>query len=746
MASKSKGTIGVKAEASGFSEFRKAISQLNTEMRTLGSEMKLATSQYDKNDKSIESYTAKNEVLTKEIDKQKEKIDVLSKAYDKAKSELGENNKATQKWLQQLNNATAELNNMQHELNSNNQAIENLGKEVVDLGDDLDNTAKKSSTFKDMLKANLVSDAIVGGLDLLRNSIKSVVSDTLGFAIDSSKALNNLQASTGATNDEMKELTKTMNSIYADNFGSDINDVADSMSIVKQNTGQVGDELKNTTEQALLLRDTFDFDVTESVRAVNTMMQKFGVSSTEAYNLIAQGAQNGLNQNGDLLDVINEYSNQFSQAGLSAEEMFNMLSNGAETGSWSIDKLGDAFKEFSVRMNDGTANEYLKQLGLDAEYTIVQFQKGGVDAQKAMKKITDALSKTTNETSKYTAGVGLFGTMWEDMGLQTITALTGVQGQISLTKNALNELNSVKYNDIGSAMQGLKRQLQVSIAQPIEEKILPLIKEAINWVSEHGQGVVNIVNDLVDGIASLVKFIAENKDMIIFFVGAVGTGFLAWNVSAMITGVVKSIKDATLATQALNFVMGLNPIGLIVTLVAALVAGFVALIATNKDLRESLVRGFQDIGKFFKELWNTIVDGIKDIPNKVKEMWEGLKKKFADAKNYLKNLGSEFITNLWDGIKSAWTNLKNTVKDFFSGIYSDIKQALGFETTELKSNININSNLYAQATTPSRLSTDSIKNTNNNTYNVTIDAKNVKEFNDVVNLAQQQKSANRRVR
>ena len=73
--------------------------------------------------------------------------------------------------------------------------------------------------------------------------------------------------------------------------------------------------------------------------------------------------------------------------------MFNMLANGAETGTWSIDKLGDAVKEFNIRMSDGTANEYLEQLGLNTEEVIAQFNKGGPEAQAAIGDIMEALQE-----------------------------------------------------------------------------------------------------------------------------------------------------------------------------------------------------------------------------------------------------------------------------------------------------------------------------------------------------------------
>lgn len=231
--------------------------------------------------------------------------------------------------------------------------------------------------------------------------------------------MNDFCAATGTAKEDAEAYRQVMENIYNGNYGEGFEDIAAAMTEIKQQAGDLGaDELEKMTTNALTLRDTFDMDVAESTRAATQLMQQFGLTSTEAYNLIAQGAQNGLNQNGDLLDVINEYSNQYSQAGLSAEDMFNSIQNGAETGVWSIDKMGDAFKEFNIRMNDGTANEYLTSLGLNADEVVGKFQAGGDSAAEAMSQISEALQNCDNETLQYQAGVGLMGTMWEDMGAE----------------------------------------------------------------------------------------------------------------------------------------------------------------------------------------------------------------------------------------------------------------------------------------------------------------------------------------
>ncbi|MEG2014061.1 MAG: phage tail protein, partial [Anaerovoracaceae bacterium] len=102
--------FGLKIGVEGEKDFKKALSDINQQFKVLGSEMKLATSQFDKNESGVQSLTAKNEVLTKQIDTQKSKIETLRSALQNASDSFGENDKRTQQWVIALNNAEAELN------------------------------------------------------------------------------------------------------------------------------------------------------------------------------------------------------------------------------------------------------------------------------------------------------------------------------------------------------------------------------------------------------------------------------------------------------------------------------------------------------------------------------------------------------------------------------------------------------------------------------------------------------------
>ena len=89
--------------------------------------MKLVSSQFDKNDTSVEALSSRNKILNKEITAQKQKIETLKSALDNATTSFGENDKRTQNWQVQLNNAKSALNGMERELKENNKALENTG-------------------------------------------------------------------------------------------------------------------------------------------------------------------------------------------------------------------------------------------------------------------------------------------------------------------------------------------------------------------------------------------------------------------------------------------------------------------------------------------------------------------------------------------------------------------------------------------------------------------------------------------
>ena len=166
--------FGLKIGVEGEKEFKKALADINSQMKVLGSEMKLVDSAFDSQDRSVEALTARNNVLNKNIDAQKQKIETLRNALANASSSFGENDRRTQAWATQLNNAQAELNKMERELGENNKALDeaeggfkdagkaadNMGDDVKGAGKDADDASKKFDGLGKVCKAAAATLAV----------------------------------------------------------------------------------------------------------------------------------------------------------------------------------------------------------------------------------------------------------------------------------------------------------------------------------------------------------------------------------------------------------------------------------------------------------------------------------------------------------------------------------------------------------------------------------------------------------
>ena len=403
---------------------------------------------------------------------------------------------------------------------------------------------------------------IKGAFIAIGGAISGISTYGVKLTDDLKKSLNSLQVETGASATEMEGLEQSLKNIYGNNFGEDFNDIAKSMAEVKKQTNLVGQELEDTTTNALAMRDSFDMEIGESIRAVDMMMKQFGVTSEEAYNLIAQGAQNGLDKNQNLLDSINEYGVHFKQLGFDAEEMFNMFSNGAEAGVFDLDKLGDAVKEFGIRAQDGsnTSIEAFKALGFNAEEMQHRFAAGGEIANEAFQEVTQALIKCDNKVTQTTAGVNLFGTMYEDLGIKAIAALTKTEGALDAQKDTLTAIKDIKYDDLGSAFAGIGRQLEVDVLIPFGERLLPYLNDFANWIQDNREEISNTLGDAFNTVANGVDWLATNLDTLIPILAGTLTGILAFKSAATIITVVDTLTTSVNGLKSAFTFLSANPI------------------------------------------------------------------------------------------------------------------------------------------------------------------------------------------
>lgn len=516
-------------------------------------------------------------------------------------SDLNKSNK-------KIEDSTKETSNKQKK--EYKETSEEYGKQAEKRVDDTKSTNKKieNETDESSGKMAKIWEGVSIGIgakfaDLALDVSKSLGEMAVGGAINLDKAMNQFSASTGVAKEDLKGYEDVLKNIYANNYGDSFDDIAQAMGNVKQQMGDLtGDELQKVTENAFALRDTFDFDVNESVRSAKMMMDQFGITSSEAFNLIAQGAQGGLDKNGDLLDSINEYSVHFKQLGFNADDMFNMLKNGAQNGTFSVDKLGDAVKEFGIRMKDGSANDTLKEMGLNADKLSSKFAKGGDDAKEAFAQVAQALGEMDDPLEQSQAGVALFGTMFEDLGTDGILALTNLNGEFNSTVDTMGKINEVKYDDFGSMVEGLKRQVELLLL-PLGDSLVPILGTLIDTIfpvlSSLLSPLIEIIGAVSPPILEIIKSLQPLIDMI--------TALLVPTIQVL--GSVFSEIFSGIASTVSSYIGNVTGVlnGIITFIKGVFTGNWRMAWDGIKQIFSNIVSGFANI---FKSPINWIIDGI----------------------------------------------------------------------------------------------------------------------------------------
>ena len=685
MAGKAK--IGAGIALDGEKEFKSAISGINKDLTVLKSALEKNKSEFEANGKSIEALNDKLKILSKQYDTQKSKTDTLKAALENAQKNYKSCGEKIEELKTALNAAEKEMEEMKESSSETAESIEKQNKKIADLKEALNKTEKSYQTAENKVKdwqtslnkaeaelnktkkaiddtesevenftfsteqaeeateklsdsftvaKGIMANLIAEGIKVLTTELINLTKEAVTFSAEFESAMNALQVQTGMSSKEMEKYNGIMKEMYNKNYGESFDDIAQSIATVAQNSKEVDPaKIQELTEGALTLRDAFGFEVNETMRAANMLMDQFGISGEEAYNLIAQGAQNGLNKNGDLLDTINEYAVHFKQTGRGAEDFFNMLENGAEEGTFSVDKLGDAWKEFGIRAKDttNTTTEAYEILGLNADEMRAKFAAGGESAKQATDTILTALFSMDDAVKQNQAGVDLFGTMWEDLGADAIKALSDTNGEITTTKNSLEEINKVQYSGFEHELEQLKREFKTSLSEPLAEEVIPQVKKFFDTLKNSGslQSFSNILGDvagiflelankLLPPALKLLEGILKNFKWLAPAVGAVVAAFLTYKkaskavegtntiVNLLAKGISNVCGGIDLQIAKQTILNGLkSPWAALAIGVGTLITG-ITLLCSNMETESSLIRKQREEAEEAAKAWQELID------------------------------------------------------------------------------------------------------------------------------------------
>jgi len=240
------GTIKLQGE----SEYKRALRNIKDSLTLVGSELKVVSSQFANNSKSVEALTAKNEALSKKLTQQKNALDLASEMLAKARTNYEQNSSKIQEWTEKLTTAKSKLEGLTAGTSANSA-------EVVKL---YGNVEKAQSKFD---KANSELEEAKKALDNAKNSGTATAEEIAKLEKNVASAENKVEKANAALEDASKEF-KT----YADNAGL----ASDELKECSENINKADSELKeanSTYEQAARTVDKWQTAVNNAQAELN---------------------------------------------------------------------------------------------------------------------------------------------------------------------------------------------------------------------------------------------------------------------------------------------------------------------------------------------------------------------------------------------------------------------------------------------------------------------------------------------
>lgn len=438
--------IGPKIGIDGEKEFRESLRTMGQQLKTLGTEMKAVTSAFDVDNDSQKKLAAQSDVLNRQLEVQQQRISEIQKALDYAKANYSENSSEVQRWQQALNNATTDVNRTKKQLNELETGVENVG-------DAMDGAGKKTSLFGDMLKSNLLGDAIKSGVKAVASGIKSLISGAVESYGEYEQLVGGVETLFGSSADTV---IKNAENAYK-TAGLSANAY---METVTSFSASLLQSMGNDTEAAAKKADQALTDMSDNANKMGTDMQ----SIQNAYQGFAK-------QNYTMLD------NLKLGYGGTKEEMARLIEDAAKLkGLYGADA--------ALYANKGVNGDL--SIIIDAIHT-VQTEMGitGTTALEASTTVEGSISSMKAAYQNFVTGLG---DQNADIGALTEEL---IQTAGTVAKNVLPVIESVVKN----------------IAETVREQGPDMITRFVAYATEKMPEVLKLGIQL---IVSLVKGLAQN--------------------------------------------------------------------------------------------------------------------------------------------------------------------------------------------------------------------------------------------
>lgn len=644
--------VGIKLAVDGEAQFKSALSAVNSQIKNLSSEMSASVTSMEGMASAEDLAGKKSDILSRQLDAQQQKYELLSGQYERAKSSLSDLGTALEEAVRlhgadskeaeqaqaaynrqadSVNRLGTQLNQTQADINKTQGAMNDMGSSAGDAAAAFDSGSESASVFGDVLKANLLSDAIKSGLSMLADAAKNLASSF-------KESITGL-ASYGDSIDKQSQKLGLSAEAYQEwdailqHSGSSVS----AMQAPMRNLTKLAEDNAASFEKLGLS--------TEEVA---------GMNQEQLFGAVVKQLQ-GMEQSTERTAIAQEF------LGRSALELAPLLNTSAE----DTEAMRQAVHDLGGVMSDEAV-------------------KSAAAFQDSLQDMNTAISGAKNQlTAEFLPSItevmnGVAAIMSGDEGGVDMIA-DGIASFGEKLQTVLPKLLEVGGKIVGSVADGIGQNLPRLLSGAadmmrqfvagIGERVPELLQSATSMVTELAAGFKDALPQMLELGASVIQTVA---------------GALTENLPTLMESGVDAIVSLAEALcdpeqlgqmidSALKLILALaeglmRALPRLLEAAPRIITGIASALADN--FSQILDKGVALIG----ELAAGIIQAIPNVAGVIPEVISALLSAFGDMQQKFRSIGSDLLTGIWNGIsdKIAWlkgqvSGVVDRIKSWFTG-------------------------------------------------------------------------------
>lgn len=455
--------IKTRLKIEGDAEYKRSIKQVNSELSTLKSEMKVVDERFAGNEKSVESLTAKSDVLSRKYDKQKEKLEILRSAlknaqtaqesanqrvedardkYNRAQQQLDEYKKSSdktadgQKQLEDaLENAGKELEVAERAQRQAAEAVEDYGKKSNYTQAEIYKLEKQlETTNKDLDEANSEAARAAQAVEDLGYEMQDSAEKSRDFGEKSSDGVNALASAIAASGvkEGLQEITAAIRECTDASIGFEsaitgvyktVDGTPQQLAAIRDGIKQMSTEIPATTTQIAGVAEAAGQlgiatdDVLDFTRVMIDLGESTNLSADEAASSLAKFA-----------NITGTAASDYSRLG---SVIVGLGNNFATT---EADIVAMATRLASAGELAGLTEPEIMALAAAMSSVGIEAEAGGTAMTQTMTEIEKAVAKGGDDLELFASVAGMsareFANRWNSNATSAIQAFVAGLGRL----------------------------------------------------------------------------------------------------------------------------------------------------------------------------------------------------------------------------------------------------------------------------------------------------------------------------